>query len=208
MRNSLFIRIPRRILPIKAADFVFLGGLANRDNYIRLGNTDKHTRITHIHSMDYEVYLSAKEDSAKLVEGKYCVFLDGYLPYHPDCVSLGYDINPKTYYREINDFLSAIEKKYGVKVVVSLHPRANMDVCRSEYKSFELRKYQTAELVKWSDFVIAHFSAAISFAVLFNKPLLMCTTDSISEIKEFRDSSQKIAELLDIDIRHKVLFTP
>ena len=200
IRNSLFIRIPRKLLPIKAADFFFLGGMANRDNYISLGYTDEHTRICHIHSMDYEMYLKAKEKGGHLIEGEFCVFLDEYLPYHPDQATAGYYMDPKTYYDEMNSFLHLLQSKYGMKVVIALHPRANMEVCRKWYPDFELRKFETAELIRDCGYVVVHFSTAISYAAAFYKPLIICTTATIWERNDWRDVTGKFAELLDTAI--------
>lgn len=196
IRNSIFIRIPRKLLPIQAADFLFLGGLANKDDYISLGYTDHHTRICHIHSMDYEVYLKTKEKNEKIISGDYYVFLDEYLPYHPDNETVGYYINPEKYYEEVNCFLEKIKNKYGCRVIVALHPRANMEISKQKYSSdFELRRFETAELIKDCKFVVAHFSTAISYAALFYKPLILFLTDDLMKYAEWRDMSDKYSKM-------------
>ena len=198
--SSAFIRIPRNLLPIKAADFFFLGGLANKDDYIKLGYTDAHTKICHIHSMDYEVYMKARAVKTRLVREKYCVFLDQYIGYHPDGIKMGYDFDPGIYYEAMNKFLLLIEKRYGVKVIIALHPRANVEVCRKVYKEFEMRRFQTAELVKDCEFVIGHPSNSLSFAALFYKPVLLCMTTEMLAHRLWRDKVNKYAELYDTNV--------
>ncbi len=203
VRNSIFIRIPRKLLPIKSADFLFLGGMANRDDYIKLGYTDKHTKICHIHSMDYEAYLKAKEKKEQIISGDYCVFLDEYLPYHPDNEIVGYYVDPEKYYEEVNHFLEMLQNKYGSRVIVALHPRANMEISKQKYnKDFELRKYETAELIKDCKYVVAHFSTAISYATLFYKPLILFLTNDLMRYDEWRDTSDKYSKLLGVTMRN------
>lgn len=199
VRNSFFVRIPRNWFPIKPADYMLLGGMANRDEYIRLGYTDEHTKICHIHSMDYEQYLKIKNGEKRFNDDKYCVFLDEYLPYHPDNVAEGTAIEPNEYYRDMNAFFQLLELKYGVKVVVAIHPRADIDVCKKAYAGFEVRKNETAVLIRDCEFVVAHFSTAISFAVAFYKPVILCYTDSIWANDSWRTVESKYAFYLGVD---------
>jgi len=198
-KNAIFTRIPWRFLPVEPADFIWLGGKENRDSYLGLEYTDAHTRVRHLHSMDYEQYLELKENNEKLIEYRYAVFIDDYLPYHPDCVSMGVAVNPDTYYELIINFLGQIEKRYGVKCVIAAHPRSNLDLCKNIYDGFEVRKFETAALVKDSELVISHFSTALDFAAVFFKPVIICSTTEILKVDEWYSCVHKYADYFGVD---------
>lgn len=193
--NSILIRLPRNLLPIKAADFVILGGSDHRDEYIGLCCTNSHTMIKHIHSLDYEKYLEVRDMKERLVKEEYCVFLDQFLPYHPDNLSSGYYIDPQQYYEKMTALFQMIEKACHLKVIIAAHPRADYSK-HEELKNFLIIRYKTAELVKDAEFVIAHFSTSISYAVTFQKPLVLVTTNDLEKIKLWNGVENKYALLL------------
>ena len=47
--------------------------------------------------------------------------------------------------------------------------------------NFKVRYYKTPELIQMSKFVIMHFSTAVSYCVLFKKPVLFVTNNEINE---------------------------
>lgn len=198
--NSVFIRIPRKMFFIKAADFFVLGGLANQEEYLKLGYIDDHTVIRHIHSLDYEKYLEIRDEKSKNINEPYCVFLDQYLPYHPDNLSGGYIIDGDEYYDQLEKFFDKIEQKYNLKVIIAEHPRSSYENKNDILKKFKRIKFKTAELVKDAEFVMGHFSTSISYAVLFKKPLFLLTTDSINKISLFCNVMNKYSQLLEAKI--------
>ena len=66
--------------------------------------------------------------------------------------------------------LKKIQKKYNLKPIVCLHPRS--DKRWESNFDFETIKNQTMELIKYSNFILTHSSTAISYAVLFFKPIV------------------------------------
>jgi len=105
----------------------------------------------------------------------YLVFIDQYIPYHPDFVSRGIDLKftPKEYYSEVNNALQEISTRTGLKVLIAAHPRR---VGESDY-IFSMSSNQTASLVKNSKLVIAHYSTAVNFAAIYSKPLAFITSE-------------------------------
>lgn len=183
--NAIFVRIPRKMFKIKPADFVILGGVANKEEYLRLCFIDNNTLIKHIHSLDYEKYLEIKDSKERIMKEPYCVFLDQFIPYHPDNISRGFNIDGERYYSEITSFFYMIQEYYHVKVVIAAHPRSEYGIKTGLFDKFQIMKFKTAELVRDAEFVIAHFSTSISFAVAFKKPIILITNNDINKIELF-----------------------
>ncbi|GGF08120.1 hypothetical protein [Flavobacterium limi] len=168
---------------VKPHDLIFRAGI-NGIETIGVGSDieNKTSKIIDINSFDYDKYVKTK-DSERLLINKYCVFLDEYFPFHPDFEMLKIKtIQPKEYYENLNRFFDLLEKKFNVEVVIAAHPKADK---YREKDFFNKRKSffnKTAELTRNSEFVIAHCSTSISFAVLNMKPILTLTSDSIKDI--------------------------
>ena len=134
---------------------------------------DDSTKFVRTNSKDWNTAISATNESIK--DDNYLVFIDQYIPYHPDFVSRGIDLKftPEEYYAELNSFLSEISRKTGLKVHVAAHPRR---VGQRDY-DFPVSYNITASLVKYSKLVLAHYSTAVNFAAIHNKPLVFLTSD-------------------------------
>lgn len=198
---SVFVRIPKWLFPVKPAKFIVLGGLENEDLYLKLACIDKNSIVKYIHSNDYEEYLKIK-DNKRIIEDKYCVFLDQYVPYHPDSLAAGYYFDAEEYYESMTKLFHYLEEKYEIKIVIAAHPRANYGKDDSFFSEFEIIRYRTAELVNNAEFVIAHYSTSIAYAVLGYKPLLFVITKDLQNIEEYRMRIEKTAKLLGSLIRN------
>lgn len=136
------------------------------------------TKVVPINLVDYDHYRKVKTEGGRLVEGRYAVFLDVYLPYHSDLKFCGTQaVNPRDYYASLNRFFELLEVKYGIKVVVAAHPKAGSSV--DLFNGREIYHGRTPELVKDADFVIAHHSTSLSYAVLNHKPITFIYTDEM-----------------------------
>ena len=47
------------------------------------------TKKIWLHLLDYDIYLKYREEGPDLTLGRYAVFLDEYIPFHPDYQSMG-----------------------------------------------------------------------------------------------------------------------
>lgn len=164
--NNLVICFLRKIIPIKQCDIFFYCGSAS------YSKSNAHIKIP-INSFDFEDYrklLESDNSPVDLKGKKYAVFLDEYLPYHPDIKIWGrQSLNPVKYYSSLNLFFSYLEEKYSLDVVIAAHPKSNYS--DSLFRGRRIFKYRTAELVKYSSLVLAHDSLSISFPVLNYKPI-------------------------------------
>jgi hypothetical protein len=138
-------------------------------------------QIVPFNSTDYTRYLKSLNSSYKLDKVKYAVFIDEYLPYHPDVDMLGVKtVTPDDYYSSLNHFFSKLELELGLTIVVAAHPKSNYSV--NPYEGRLLIKDHTEDLIRDCEFVIDHFSSAISYAVLNYKPILLIYTNGIQNV--------------------------
>ena len=170
---------------LKYYDYIFVGG--NKSiNYFLSGNfyklDRKKVKVINVNANDYDKYLSIS-NKHELVSGTYCVFLDQYIPYHPDfIIHKKKTVDPTNYYDNLNRTFDKIEKKHNVKVIIAAHPKA---LNYKEFNPFKGRAFfyeKTPELVSNSSFVIAHFTTSINFAILYNKPLLFFTCKDFEQV--------------------------
>ena len=89
------------------------------------------------------------------------------------------DINPKEYYHSVSCFLKRIEISFNSRVHVSLHPRSDIHKMKKYFKDFSLSIGETPKKILNSQFVILHESTAVNLAILFMKPLLIITNNSL-----------------------------
>ena len=148
-------------------------------------------------SFDYNIFL----DNC-LIENEtnsFCypeiVFIDQFWPTHPDFD--GNEIlNSEFYYLKVNAFLNKLEQQFNMTCAVALHPRNNSENNFIKYKGY---KDQTHELIKHAKIVVAHHSTSLSFAVLYNKPIIHITFLKIKNTIEHK-YIKRISKLLNTSI--------
>lgn len=159
---------------VKRFEIVFAAGQAV------LAGTHHAVRVVPINLVDFDHFVRVKSQPGRLVEGRYAVFLDIYLPHQSDLKIVGLDaIDATAYYRSLNRFFDAVEKRFGVRVAIAAHPKASYDATTFEGRPTILGR--TPELVRDAEFVISHHSTSISYAVLNRKPIVFIYTDAMKE---------------------------
>ena len=173
----IFLMTPINILGVRPADLVIV---VAEKHLPAAAPVSAGTKKLWVHNLDYDLFLKTA-DVASTVEKNRAVFLDQYLPFHPDSVYSGVKsiINPEEYYGALRRFFDYIEDKYGVDIVIAAHPRANYEDMPDLFGRREVIRGKTVELVRDAGFVIAHNSVAINFAILFRKPILFLTSGKI-----------------------------
>ena len=140
------------------------------------------TKIIKSHSREYELHLQLFNKKNLFKPSiKYSVFLDQYLPFHTDGILIK-KFNPKVtkenYFPALNDFFNFWEKKTNTKVIIAAHPKSNYDSFKHNYwYGRSCYKNKTYELIKNSKYVLGHQSTSISYAIIFNKPLIFLTSN-------------------------------
>jgi|ETNmetMinimDraft_16_1059900.scaffolds.fasta_scaffold02644_5 hypothetical protein len=178
LKSFIVRHMPLWSLNIKPADYVFAGGAKS---FGRIQPQNNNTKLVFLHAPNYDRYLIAKKCSIE--EGKnFVVFLDEFLPFHPDFLYMRLK-NPTSadnYYASLRRLFDAIEKKLDCKIVIAAHPRSNYkEHSEKYYGDREVIKGASEGLVRNCKLVISHSSSSLGFAVLFNKPVLLISTDEI-----------------------------
>lgn len=164
-----------KLIPIKNYDIAFVAGKLAES--INLPQANK---LVEIHHSDIDISINDEPCYDKLPE-KFCVFLDDFLPHHPDFAITGSStINPEMYYESINRFFSKVESSTGLQVVIAAHPKALYE--QNPFAGRLIFFNKTNVLVKRSSIVLAHASTAVSFVVFHKKTLLLLFNDEIRKI--------------------------
>lgn len=165
----------RKLHLVKPFDTVFAAGqvLMKQNQHAR--------RVVPVNLVDYDHYNQARGQGARAVAGRYAVFLDVYLPHHSDMeFAGGRKIDAHRYYQALNRFWGLLEIKYKIKVVIAAHPKA--DYSDNPFDGREVFHSRTPELVRDAEFVVAHHSTSLSYAVLNQKRLLFIYTNEMAAL--------------------------
>lgn len=146
------------------------------------------TTVIPAHSLDYDRFLrnKGKPRSVDIPGYEYYVFIadspwgehDHYLWEKPSYIT------KQKYSALVNKFLSLVEVKTGRKVVISAHPKYSSNDDIYDGRPF---LYDTEQLIKYSSGVISHFSGAIKFAVLHDKPLCFISLWEMKDDYHFQE---------------------
>jgi hypothetical protein len=211
VKKYLFRINPFRYSMIKFPALILAGGFQTMVNYN--SPVGKKTKIIWGHTLDYDLYLNdlLKPSKNKLKGKEYAVFIDQYLPFAPDFVYMGIDspLTPKQYYYSLCKFFNSVEKETGLDIIIAAHPRSNYEEYQNYFKGRKVICGGTMELIRDSELVLMHYSASLSFAVLYNKPILFFITDEMEkcagEVKKiFAHSSELNKKFINIDNIHKI----
>lgn len=193
--NSAISRLPPRLLGVDAPRFHVVGGMKSAAHG-RLAD-DGTTRVF-AHAMDFELYRN--EAAKRPPQTETAVFLDEYLPYHPDLAAMGLEspMEAGAYFACLRRLFDRIETELGLEVVIAANPRADYSDKPGVFGERRIVRYQTAPLVAQSRLVVAHRSTAVNFAVLFRKPLLITamreTYRHVSQRPYFDGLSEALAQ--------------
>jgi hypothetical protein len=179
IKNRLGRRIPFYFLGVSPAVLLLTSGELSENLYYY--PKDRNTEVLWLHALDYDLCL---EENTKppLIEVSGCaVFLDDYVPFHPEWVLFGEEkpVTAERYLTSINKFFDHIEKEQNLKVVIAAHPSSDYSDKPGSYGNRMIYYGKTVGCVRSSKFVIAHSSTAINFAVVYRKPIIFILTDEL-----------------------------
>ena len=139
-------------------------------------------RQVEAHSFDYERYreVNAAGAAGFGAAGPYAVYLDEDIAGHEDNLEMGVaaPASEQRFYPALARLFDRFEAESGMRVLVAGYPnhrRADKD----PFGGRDVHVGRTAELIREASLVFAHASTAISFAVLWRKPLVFLTSDEI-----------------------------
>ncbi|MFH1310719.1 MAG: hypothetical protein ABIH85_08615 [Candidatus Omnitrophota bacterium] len=179
--NVFFSRMPSKWLGIKPAKFILAGGEKCFVYHFPV-DRKKNTETIWVHAMDYDLYLAEYNRSFSEPEESIAVFLDEYLPLHPDRLYDGVKnlLSPEEYYVMLDRFFKRVEDKLKLEVVIAASPRSKYENNPNYFGERKCIKGKTPELVRKSKLVLAHDSSSLTFANLFHKPVMFLTSRRLS----------------------------
>lgn len=174
--NSLYLRLPHFAQRTRSWQFLVLcgGGALNA----AASQLPVDGQIWS-HALDYDLCL---EDEAPIKgnRGAHIVFLDEYVPFHPDYAIMGIPA-PNTadeYYPKINLLFEELERMLRLPVVIAAHPRATGNPAAT-FNGRTVISGNTCRLVRDAALVLTHCSTANNFTVIYKKPAVVVTTDGL-----------------------------
>lgn len=167
---------------IKNYDFIFRAGSKGS---IAIGAGYEYdlkaAKVIEINYVDYDKYLKVQNET-RSIEHDYCVFLDVYLPHHPDIQITNIDtVDAELYYSQLNNYFDYIEKTYNLNVVICAHPKAIKYQSENPFSGRKIVFNQTCEFVKDAKFAMTNYSTSMSFPILFRKPIFFITCEAEKE---------------------------
>ena len=152
------------------------------------------------HSFDYQDYLDLKNDCELKDIGSYALSIDQSAPSHPDYETHNNTppVSENKYYKSMNSFFDFFEKKTGLDIVIAGHPRRSPEASNCWNGRRQITG-KTHELIRQSSIVLSHYSTALSFAIIYRKPILIVTTNEyLNSYRKYQFLS--FSETLNIDI--------
>ena len=129
--------------------------------------------VIHVNSYDFDLAIKYLKENAPISEKKYVVFLDENPTEHQDFFNMGEDpVERELYFPPLIRFLKSFEGDTGMEVIIALHPKSLHNSPTNGFQEFKCFRMKTMELVANAEIVLMHASAAVSFAVVFNKPIV------------------------------------
>ncbi|WP_276091105.1 hypothetical protein [Pedobacter sp. JY14-1] len=196
--KNKFLIFKKRLGWQKGYDIIFIGGEQGWRGIGNIGFEEvKKARLIKVNSDDYDNSL-LNRDTPPLLDGEYILFLDEYLPLHPDTKLFHIKtVKPEDYYPQLCRFFKRLENRYGMPVIIAAHPKA---LRYHEEDFFQGRKVifgKTAILSKYAQVVLAHDSTSINYPICFGTPLHFISSEAIKKsIYSVHENSSHFAKFL------------
>ncbi|MBI5162527.1 MAG: hypothetical protein HY985_01345 [Magnetospirillum sp.] len=173
--DSLVGRLPPAWLGVTPAAAVVTGGRRSRVAGPLIGSR---TMVIPAHSADWETIRGLRGGPSRAA--RTAVFLDQFLPFHPDFMETGAArIPPGPYFAALSALFTRIEREQGLEVVIAAHPRSDYESRGGDCFGGRRLVRDTLAAIRDCRLVIAHHSTAIGFAAALGRPVLVITGEMI-----------------------------
>lgn len=200
--NARLVKGLLSILPDQRPDIALVAGSSWRA-IPRFRDARRHVAA---HSFDYESFLRVCAGHAESEHARdYIVYLDENITEHEDNAEVGLKqpASKLLFGPSINRFFDAVEQATSLPIIIAGYPTSHPSRRNGEYGGRELIFGRTPELIRNARLVFAHASTALSFGVLWQRPLVFLTSKEIRQswYHPWIVAPQKIlgAPLVDID---------
>lgn len=182
IENRIFAIIKKTGL-LKPLKYQFNTCLKARVDY----KVDRKTKYIPFNSTDYA---STQDNLERIINEDYLVYIDQYLPHHPDNKIVGIGcVNSDDFYSKLNNLFDLVENNTGLRIVIAAHPTAVIYKTSNPFNNRPLFFNKTSQLVKYSSGLLLHHSAACFYGVLYYKSLLFITSNAIQKYMPMVDEA-------------------
>lgn len=193
LKKAFYHRVIRKIEPLRRAEFICFCGTNGESFYFREGACGKSTKKIYLYSFDYENLINTPVYNT---ENKYCVFLDQYVPFHPDSLTqLNLQMNADEYYSQLEIYLDAIKEKMGLDIIIAAHPQSNYKLHNKYLVKYKIEYGITGSLIKNAELVCTHFSTIAVLAVAVSKPLMLINIPILKPVYIFQNAIQQLSQV-------------
>jgi hypothetical protein len=168
-RKILFFSMPHEVL---------VGGAEG----CRLAKREFSSKVNLKIGSSFDFSNSKTLDLRKVLGVSFGVYLDvGFPGFRGDSIMEGKKttVDPDHWYVRLNSLFGIIEDSFGLSVHVLAHPKHWGRDYSQFFGSRKVIGNQTASFVKGATLVVSLTSTSISYAVMFNKPIFLVTSDQI-----------------------------
>ena len=162
----------------KREPFYFIGGNFYID---KIKNTINDSQMIRFHHWDVSRVICSKK--IKIKNTNSIVYIDYPDPnYEMENSLYGVKniLNPNEWFYQLNVFFKKIEKKFNKKIIICPHPLTPASkTYKNNFSNFKIVENETMEAIYNSDLVIHVGSTALSYAVIFNKPMLLIYNNAL-----------------------------
>ena len=161
-------------------------------------------RLVYGHSYDYSNYLRHKVMSSENAPShkKTAVLLDSAGPmFGSDAVHMRRKVYFTTdvWYPALTRFFDRLEAESGVQIEIAGHYKSSHPAIAPYFGNRSVHYGKTRDLVQKSDFVITINSTAISYAVMFRKPVIIIYSNQVKEDRLVMQYVRGTAAMLGIE---------
>ncbi len=162
-------------------------------------------------SDDYSLFLGHQTAFASLADKtKKVVFIDQGFPAFPTDLDRFNDhrlVDSADFYKMLNQFFGFVESSLSCGLEILAHPKHYGFQFSSQFNLRRVVHGNTREEIRISELVVAMTSTAISYAILFDKPMILVTSDQVDRFRFLamglnRISLETGSKIFNIDREH------
>lgn len=135
-----------------------------------------------VNSLDYSASIEMRRKGFGPALKKTCVLIDEDLVDSRDFAYAGLKaLSESEFCPPINIFLDKIQEELGLEPVIAAHPKVAPGLLEKRYPGRRVIYGDTVRAIAETSLVLAHWSTALNFAVIFNKPALLLKLRAMEE---------------------------
>ena len=171
----------RKILTYVNQKLIKIVMITGKDPQNLEGYLSNKIKKIYTHGYDYNYFLKMKK--VKKLKKDYILYIDQNFISHADFfIKKRHAFVSDNFYKNIEYFLKKISKANRCDFKIALHPKSVLQKSNFSQKA-KCFLNLTPELIQQSKFVLCHYSTAVSFAVLFKKPIISLTSIELDNVR-------------------------